>query len=281
MVLNKVTQPDVKRGFTHKFLPACVMCILLLSALRARSDQFGDFAYKTVGTNVTITAYTGAGGDVVIPPSIVGYPVTCIGTSAFRNCSSLWRVTIPEHVTVVGSQAFRGCRGLAVVVFPDGLQVIGDYAFYYCTSLQTVTFPASVTQIGVAAFDYCQIPRGVFFLGNAPSVFKTFASWITFPPTLYYRPGTSGWADSFDNCQTLLWNAEICATGPESLRTGDFVRFDIAGTANIPIGIETCTNLLEGAWVRLLSTNLVGGSLTFSNTTPPDSSIQFFRIAAP
>ena len=52
-------------------------------------------------------------GDIVIPESVTyngnTYSVTSIGSSAFRDCSGLTSVTIPNSVTFIGSSAFRNC----------------------------------------------------------------------------------------------------------------------------------------------------------------------------
>ena len=53
---------------------------LLVTAV---DSQAGDFTYQTSGGVVTITGYTGPGGDVVIPDTIEGLPVTNIGNWAF------------------------------------------------------------------------------------------------------------------------------------------------------------------------------------------------------
>ena len=55
-------------------------------------------------------------GDVAIPESVtyddVVYSVTSIGWAAFKSCSGLTSVTIPNSVTSIGWAAFESCSGL-------------------------------------------------------------------------------------------------------------------------------------------------------------------------
>lgn len=52
-------------------------------------------------------------GDVVIPASITyngqSYSVISIGNGAFRDCSGLTSITIPNNVTSIGASAFYQC----------------------------------------------------------------------------------------------------------------------------------------------------------------------------
>ena len=52
---------------------------------------------------VAITGYTGSGGDVILPDTINGLPVTNLGDYAFTYCTSLTSVTIPNSVTNIGN----------------------------------------------------------------------------------------------------------------------------------------------------------------------------------
>lgn len=64
--------------------------------------------------------------------------MTSIGVDAFRDCSGLTSVTIPNSVTSIGSSAFRGCSSLTSVTIPNSVTSIGGLAFYDCSSLTSV-----------------------------------------------------------------------------------------------------------------------------------------------
>ena len=88
--------------------------------------------------------------SITIPNS-----VTSIGNSAFWECSSLESITIPNSVTSIGKRAFEGCSSLQSITIPNSVTSIGDCAFLECSSLQSITIPNSVTNIGEGLFYYC------------------------------------------------------------------------------------------------------------------------------
>ncbi|MBP5288871.1 MAG: leucine-rich repeat domain-containing protein, partial [Clostridia bacterium] len=115
----------------------------------------GEWEYHTHGNKTTITKYTGYGGSVTIPYTLGGYPVTFIGDHAFRGCTGLTSVTIPDRVTSFGNYAFWDCTGLTSITIPDSVTSIGSGAFSGCTKLTSVTIGNSVTAIGAWAFEGC------------------------------------------------------------------------------------------------------------------------------
>ena len=122
----------------------------------ATSGTSGIYTYEIANGEVTITdCDASASGDITIPSTLGGYPVTTIGDRAFEYCYSLTSVTIPNSVTSIGAYAFGNCESLTSVTIGNGVTSIGDYAFEYCKSLTSVTIPNSVTSIGDEAFRYC------------------------------------------------------------------------------------------------------------------------------
>lgn len=76
--------------------------------------------------------------NVLIPNTYQNKAVTSIGSSAFKNCNTLIRITIPDSVTSIGYFAFDGCSSLTSITIPDGVTSIGGYAFEGCHSLTSI-----------------------------------------------------------------------------------------------------------------------------------------------
>src|SRR5256885_11404979 len=121
--------------------------MLLLSSLPGVA--LAQFTWVTnADSTLTITGYTGSGGDVTIPGTINGLPVVSVGDVAFYGYNSLSSVTIPNSVTSIGDSAFANCSDLSEVTMSTNVTSIADWAFNSCYSLTSITFPNSVTNIG-------------------------------------------------------------------------------------------------------------------------------------
>ena len=197
--------------------------LLLLALITSVSTTFAhdvkiDGIYYIIDYNDATVTYRGDAfdsyngeysGSVVIPYRFklnAGIlDVTRIGWNAFRDCSKLTSVTIPESVKSIGDAAFWGCSSLTSVAIPNSVTSIGDAAFRECSSLSTIvvdknntiydsredcnaiietatntlilgcqntTIPNSVTSIGNSAFDDCSkltsitIPNSVTSIGD-------------------------------------------------------------------------------------------------------------------
>ena len=171
--------------------------------LKCEMEQEHAIFYTSSDNNIVTPAATDAFGAAIVSNEYVGSKgilifddnVTQIGDNAFKNCTTLTGITLPETVTSIGDHAFAGCTNLGSpntpvsmtqmlraiipfrsgetsIVIPDGVTSIGDYAFQGCTSLTFITIPDSVTSIGKGAFSGCEnlsdidIPDSVIDLGD-------------------------------------------------------------------------------------------------------------------
>ena len=115
-------------------------------------DEFNII--QNVQGGITITGYTGARRNVVIPEAIEGIKVTRIGSRAFEhqprgNSTPLINVIIPDTVTCIESYAFKGNR-LKSIIIPDEVTSIESFAFMGC-GLESVVFGGNVSEIGTGA----------------------------------------------------------------------------------------------------------------------------------
>ena len=94
-----------------------------------------DFEYEIDDSEVTITGYTGNGGDVTVLDTIDGLPVTTIGSCAFNECTGLTSITLPDSITTIEWSAFEGCTSLTSITLPNSVTTIGFSAFEGCTGL--------------------------------------------------------------------------------------------------------------------------------------------------
>ncbi len=161
----------------------------------------GDGIKVTIGKDVTkIPAYLFCpySNNSTYSPKITsvvfeeGSACQIIGSDAFRNCTTLLGITMPNSIASIGASAFSDCSSLISVnyfgsetdwcnisfknafsnplnngaslhlkgaiakkfVIPDTVKQINDYAFYGCTSLEEVIM-SSVEMVGYYAFYNC------------------------------------------------------------------------------------------------------------------------------
>ncbi len=156
--------------------------------------QIGDLYYNLDATNHTAEVTSSSdkySGDIIIPSSVtynsVSYSVTSIGNSAFRYCSGLTSVTIPNRVTNIGDGAFYECYRLTSVTIPNSVTSIGEVAFSDCYGLTSLTIPNSVTSIGDGAFSGCSgltsvtIGNSVTSIGDDAFRYCTGLTSVTIP----------------------------------------------------------------------------------------------------
>jgi len=123
---------------------------------------------------------------------------------------------------------------------------------------------------------------GVYFQGNTPtptndsSVFSGDNNGI-----VYYLAATTGWGPTFDGLPTMLWNPQAQTNdGSFGVQNNQF-GFNIAGSSNLVVVVESCTNPANPVWSPVATNTLTGGTSYFSDPKWTNYPARFYRIRSP
>ncbi len=169
------------------------------------TDGVGIMAFNKPITSIGWGAFKGCTSlkSIKIPNG-----VTSIGSSAFDGCTSLTSVTIPDSVIKIGWSTFAGCTSLTSITIPNSVTEIERSAFFGCTSLKSIKIPNSVTEIGKYAFSGCislksiTIPNSVIKIGeeafrSCTSLTSVYCKPTTPPAIHYYYWASTSFGGSF------------------------------------------------------------------------------------
>ena len=225
-----------------------------------------DYTYTVISGNAQITKYTGAGGTVTMPNTLDGLPVTSIGYGAFKDCTDLTSISIPQGVTSIGSFAFYGCTGLTSIIIPQGVTSIGDYTFFGCTGITSIIIPQIVTSIGDYTFYGCtglmsiNIPQGITDIGEGAFSGCAGLDTISIPEGV-----TSIGSYAFSGCAGLT--SISISQGVKSI--GDYAFAGCAGLTSIiiPQGVTSIGNGAFSSCGGLTSISIPQGVTSISEGT--------------
>ena len=116
------------------------------------------YDYGTSASDISFSTY-------YIPSSLKSVTITGgnILYGAFRNCSQITDIVLPEGITTIEDLAFAGCYSLKNIKIPSSVRNIGMAAFEDCTSLESIEIPVLVTHIEKRAFKGCTKLKNVTF----------------------------------------------------------------------------------------------------------------------
>ena len=258
----------------------CMMITMLpLSAVTAfAADTSTDpedsykgykYAYTVNNGNATITKFLGPDDsvnpvdsastvsyDIEIPSELNHHPVTAIGEDAFRGCSALKKVTIPQSVTSIGDYAFGECVSLKTLSFGENsfgenietnIKTIGNYAFNHCNDLESVTIPQSVTSIGREAFRFCNNMKSLAINGAIESMGTgAFAGCISLEKiSLGENIKTIGYS-AFASCTSINLTNVTIPENVTTIRPGTFDYCTHLEYIMLPAGLTSFQDSLKG-----------------------------------
>lgn len=223
-----------------------------------------SIAERAISTCMALT-------NISLPSSLVTLDVR-----AFYNNPILPDIAIPEGITTLPLYLCNYCWSLTKVSLPSTLTSIGEGAFDSCTNLPSIAIPAGVTSLGMYAFYGNTRLRNVYFAGPAPAVDSTAFQQST-SATVYYRPGTGVWGGTYAGRPTKLWNPDFS----EVVFTNGVISCTVTGAPSIPVALDATTNLMAGAWTRLLTTNLAATALVLPDGTSSNLASRFYRVVGP
>lgn len=154
--------------------------------------------------------------NVSLPSTLTLIDGNAAGFGAFRECTALESIVLPEGLTTIGPMAFRECTSLKSITFPDSLTSLGSSAFQGCTNLTTVKYGTGLTSTGVNAFYEAGV-RNIIFSPTIThidgySFYNCKMTKVEFPDTV-----TSIGIRSFANCFNL---SSVTVNNPDTTFEG-------------------------------------------------------------
>lgn len=197
------------------------------------TDDYPTIAIDTRTTKITI------------PESIDGLPVVKLAKNAFKTCTSLTEVNLPNTITAIGTNAFLGCE-----------------------ALEYLTLPASVNSLEIAVFSGCKNMKVL-------DMKHTSLSGVTVGRT------TSG--NPFNGMQatTVIYLPETCSAGTEqNVVTGNVCNhLKITDKGDIVLPHEFTASLLTySRYLNQSTKDAYTVCLPFEKST--DRYVKYYRLTS-
>ncbi len=100
--------------------------------------------------------------NIIIPEEVIGYNVTSIGDCAFKDCTNLVSVIIPDTVETIGYNAFNGCSALKTLIIGNGVTTLCGGLLSGCSSLENLTIPFVGDSKNATSFSHSSLFGWIF-----------------------------------------------------------------------------------------------------------------------
>ena len=261
----------------------------------------GDFECTVLDGIAGITDYFGTADSVEIPSTLGGYTITVIGAWAFKNCTTLANITIPQGITDIGEDAFYNTAyynnpdnwedGILYIGeyliaakhtntscnIKEGTKVIANTAFRNSANIRGVVIPNSITKIpGYAFYDcinlrYVKIPDSVKYIDRLAFCNCSSLTSVTIPESVEYME--YGVFDGCDSLTVLNYNAIDCKPIGEGEEYGIFAKCTSIKQINFGNKVK---NIPEYAFLRCTSLE----NLTIPNSVTNIGEYAFYDCTA-
>ena len=102
--------------------------------------------------------------------------VNYIGESAFEDCKSIKQVTLSKNLTEISGFLFHGCTKLKDITLHNKIREINEKSFADCTSLETLKLSEVTEYISNSAFNDCTSLKNVYLPKNMEISYYIFNS---------------------------------------------------------------------------------------------------------
>ena len=186
---------------------ATVLCTIFVGCDLTETESYDygkQFSFSYESDGVCFEGLKERMDDEVfyIPETVYGKKIVSIGDSAFRDCTTIKKIIIPNGVTILKQYAFKNCTSLSEIVLPESITTIEYQAFYNCSSLEEISIPSKVTSISKDTFLNCNRLTRVIINGDLEIEEHTFED--TMLESVYIQHGVKRVsACAFSNCTFL------------------------------------------------------------------------------
>ena len=165
-------------------------------------SNYNYAVYGSFNDSISISGLVKANTNI-ITCNVITSGVTSVNGNAFRGCTSLENVTLPDSITSIDGYSFTGCRSLKSFVVPSGVTSLSNEVFSSCSALTSVTFHNNFRGLGYMVFGFCKnltsitLPDSLTSIGESVFYGAGLTS-IHIPASV-----TSIYSNAFENCSGI------------------------------------------------------------------------------
>lgn len=199
--LEDVTVPDSVLSIGSRAFDRCTkLKSITLPFVGSSRESSNSFAYIFSQVPETLTTVTLT-------------DCTRIPSSAFKGCSNLTSITLPDGLEQIGQQAFSDCSSLTSMTVPTSVTVMGNFLFRNCYGIEELSLPF-LPQANGAYYGYSSIYvmfetfnptalRRVILTNTGEIRNRAFADFNDLEEVVFETPITSIGEYAFLNCYSL------------------------------------------------------------------------------